>query len=753
MNRGLVCLSCAGSWLALAVAAQAAPVAASASEQSAATGVTEVVVTANKREERLLKVPMSVTAISAAQLAAQGIRSTDDLIKALPALGNDPFPGGGLFVRGVGTFGYAVSSEASVGVVVDGVALGNTISPLGATSLFDLSRVELLEGPQGTLFGRNSSAGILNLVSNTPDIGRFEGIAHADIATRDNQVFQAVENIPLGDTAAMRVTEYMNKTPTTYTNGLTGLHSSSRSAGGRVRILWRPTSDLTVNIIGDYDHTTYVGYNFFSYSAATPGGIVAENLAACGAAATLTNSTVCNDAPGNANIKTYGVSAQVDYELGRYTLTSITANRWQHAFQGGDVDGIQVDLADVDYIAYRVNSFSQELRVTSPAGDRFEYVAGLYYAQTSNNHHNDLVGSFTPALLAFGLKVGAEQYIEVHNKSYAAFFQGTFHATDTLRFTAGARLDREQIADVNTGSLLPPGADFLLSATPAINARYTDTNLSYRFGIQYDVIPKVMLYATYTRGYKGPAFNEAPVSATTPLLVKPEIPKQIEVGAKASLFHDRMAVSLALFDTDVSNFQTNSFDVVHETNVFTNVPSIKTRGVELSAFGQPLKGLTVNGGVAYIDAYYGPGYITLCGPTQGAAQGCDPTTGTQSATGKQATFTPRWKVSLSGQYERPVTTRMDGFVQVDATYTSPITFSAAFDPGSTVGNYLVVDARVGLKFDDGLYGISVFVRNLTDQRVALYRSSLGLFGDTNAHFQVFGPDSFRRIGVSLDAKF
>jgi len=749
----MVALSCAASSLVLATAAHAAPDQTGGPGQSSGANVSEVIVTANKREERLQKVPMSVTVVNASQLAAQDIHSTEDLVNALPALGNDPFPGGALFVRGVGTVTYSVSAEADVGIVVDGVALGNTISPLGATSLFDVSRIELLEGPQGTLFGRNSSAGILNIVSNAPVLGRFEGTAHADIATRDSQVFQAVENVPLGNSAAIRVSEYSDKTPFTYTNALTGVHTSSESAGGRARILWQPTSNLKVNIIGDYDHTTYTGNEFFSYSETSPGTFITQELAACGVTASPTNATVCTDAPGQGDIKTYGVSGEIDYSLGKFTLTSITANRWQHAIQGGDIDGIQVNLIDVNYRKYDISSFSQEFRLTSPAGERFEYVAGLYYARTANNQFSDLEGSISPSLLALGLLLGDEEQFNVVNQSYAGFFQGTFHVTDAFRLTAGARIDQEQVSDKTSGTFLPPGAIIVIGPSPPINAHTTNTDLSYRFGVEYDLLPGVMLYASYTRGYKGPAFNESPITAAEPLLVKPEIPKQYEISVKTSLFENRIAVSLAAFDTDITNFQAEQFDALHGVNVFTNVPSLKTRGVELNAFGQPLKGLTVAAGVAYVDAYYGPGFITPCGPTQGAAQGCDLATGTQSAAGRQAAFTPHWKATLSGQYERPLSDSIAGFIEGDATYTSPITYAADYDPGSTIGDYLVIGARAGVKFDHGRYSISVFGRNLTDQRIPLYRLAFGIFGDLYAHAQVLGPDSFRRVGVSLDAKF
>lgn len=749
MNPRMIPLGCACSWLALASAAQADPAPSQAAPSAA---LSEIVVTATKRSEKLHDVPMSVTAIGADQLASEAIHSTDDLVKAVPALGNNPNLGGGLVVRGVGTQAYSKSGEGSVDVVVDGVSLGTAISPLGATALFEVARVELLEGPQGTLFGRNSSAGVLNIVSVAPLIGRFESSAHADIATRDNQVLQGVVNAPLADTAALRLSAYWNNGPQIYTNALTGEHSFSESTGGRAHLLWRPTDNLTVNVIGDYDHTRLV-LNDAAYSNATPGSFVSQQLAACGVTPGSKNSTECIDARSGGNIQTYGVSVQADYTLGAYTLTSISAGRGQTGVQGGDSDGLPVDLIDVNNDIFNVRNFSQELRLTSPSGARLEYVAGLYYANLNRIVSWMGEGYLTPELLSLGVLGGTLAHYAVGDKSYAAFFQGTYHVTQAFRLVAGGRLDREQVGEKSTAPVLPSGAAFLLVPYLPIDAKIGDTNLSYRFGGQYDLTRAIMLYATYTRGYKGPAFNEVPTSATTPIIVKPEIPEQVEIGAKANLFGNRLAANLALFDTDVTNFQTFAFSPASVAPQFTNVPSLKTRGFELNLNGRPLPGLTLNGGVAYVDAFYGSNYVTVCGPTQTAAEGCDPTTGTQNAAGRRATYSPRWKATFSGQYQRSLSEGLDGFIQADATYTSSTVFTPDDDPLSRVGAFLVLGARVGVRTADGRYGVSIFGRNLTDQRVPLWRASLSFGGDPAARLQTFGADSFRRIGVSLDAKF
>jgi iron complex outermembrane receptor protein len=189
-------------------------------------------------------------------------------------------------------------------------------------------------------------------------------------------------------------------------------------------------------------------------------------------------------------------------------------------------------------------------------------------------------------------------------------------------------------------------------------------------------------------------------------------------------------------------------------SIIQNVPLFTTQGAELNVFGSPFDGLNVQGGVAYTNAFYGPGMIVSCGPGQTAAQGCDLATGTTDAEGRPAINTPLWKLSLSGDYEWSLAPGWLGTVAANATYTSPVQSLVAPDPLGRIGSGFILGARIGVRFDDERYGISIFGRNLTDAHVPGARLPVFLNGgDTLAHFQFFTPDANRVIGLSLDAKF
>src|SRR5471032_883697 len=354
----LALLPASGAW------AQDAAVPASAATPPAATGndvpSDVVVVTANKREQRLQDVPMSVSVVDAAQLQRQNISEVTDLVRGTPGL-NSAGPFGALSIRGIGSISFARSAEGSVGVVVDNVALaGTSINP---PQLFDVSRVEVLEGPQGTLFGSNSSAGIINIVTNAPDPGKFEAFGHVDAGTRGDQLERVTLNIPLAGNAAVRASASYDMAPRQLHNLADDSWLQNQDEAGRVRLLWKPLPDITVNLIGDY----------------TPGSALSKSLAACGVQVGAGNDNGCIAGGNQSTVRAYGYSGQVDFKLGRYELSSISAYR--------QVDTI-IPLHDVDSTpAYLLNQsgpgtthfFSQELRLSSPKSAQGSYVAGLYY--------------------------------------------------------------------------------------------------------------------------------------------------------------------------------------------------------------------------------------------------------------------------------------------------------------------------------------------------------------------------------------
>ncbi|MBX3484708.1 TonB-dependent receptor [Phenylobacterium sp.] len=714
------------------------------------TTVNELVVTAAKRTERLQDVPVAVTVVGENQMAQQGITSAVDLSRAVPALSTGVDQ---LRIRGIGTFSFARTSEASVGFILDGVSLANA-GPV-APQLFDVARVEVLPGPQGTLFGRNASAGVINLVSNAPDPGAFAGSAHVEVGERASRTAQLMSNLPLGADAALRLTASYVRKPQRIHNLPNDSWNNEEATNGRARLLWRPSQDVTVNLIGDYSRVLNKGGNLFSVYLATPGSTLSAQLAACGVTVSRDNNETCIGGGNNSKSEAWGVSGQADWTLGDLTLTSLTAFRGYDQAGGGDADSTLLNILDLNGGTARVRNFSQELRITSPSGGRLEYVAGLYYFNSNQDYTGEQAGGL--GLLPAPLTLGQDFATEARSRSYAAFGQATLHATDDLRIIAGLRLNREELR-ASTTRVVHPGALNAFGSLLPIQGSARDDSVSYRLGAQYDVSDAAMAYLTYNRGYKGPAINDQAASPTLPLIIRPEVPKAWELGLKSELLDGRIALNLAAFRTRITDFQTQYYNPQLPGYVFGNAPSLTTKGVQADLFGRVSDDLSVTLGAIYTDASYGKGYLVACSQRQTAAQGCFPVTGgtAQDAAGTRLSGVPKFKATGSFDYRARLTDGLEGFVQGDLVYTTRIYYGQGFDPLNSTGKHLVVGGRIGARTTDGRFGGAIYVRNLFDERapyLTLAQPLAGQLGETNGFVQSFGPEAFRVIGVSLDARF
>ena len=751
------------SVLTQAVIAQTAPpVQPAASAAAAATDddatVQTVTVTANKREERLQDVPVSVSVVTGEQLQRQNIAQVVDLVRSAPSL-NTAGPFGALSIRGIGSISFSRSSEGSVGVVVDNVALaGSSTNPPG---LFDIARVEVLEGPQGTLFGRNSSAGVINIVTNAPDTTKFAASAHVDAGTRGDDMGQLMLNAPLGSSAALRVSGSYGHLPEQLHNLYDGSWTHDRLANGRARLLWNPSSDVTVNLIADETQTRNNGGAPWAIYESTPGSPLSTALAACGVKVGPENDDGCVNGGNESIITSAGVSGQVDVKLGGYTLSSVTSRRTvKNASPAYDVDSVPITLLNQTGPADNRN-VSQEFKLVSPKSSQGDYVLGLY---AFDGKYDGSVTQLGPLLTFAGVPYPLGQTLATTSvtRSYAMFGQGTYYVTPDLGLNLGARYGSEDVKAQTLGSLAPGAAAPIQSIAP-VDGAVRDNYVSYRVGAQYDLSESEMTYVSYTKGYKGPAVNDQGGGGNAPLLVKPEIPHAAELGLKSTFLNGRLAANVALFYTKVDDFQAQFFDPVSATFIFGNAPSLTSRGFTIDLLGRPSHDLTLNAGLTYDDAKYGAGYIVACGQGQTAAQGCNPVldasgnpAGTATdAGGNRLVGSPLWKATLSGEYVTPLFGQQ-GFVQADVVHSSRVNDSAAYDPDTSIAGSTIFGGRLGMRTNDGKYGLSVFARNLFDTYRAVARfaaPTAAQEGDNKAYAQMSGPESRRLIGVSLDARF
>lgn len=715
----------------------------------------DIVVTGTKREQRLQDVPQSISFVGAKQLNAQNIDNVNGLEKATPSFTTTY---GALKVRGPGAQTFSRSSEGSVGVVVDGVALGNASTQAAPMPLFDVSRVEILMGPQGTLFGRNSSAGVINVVTNAPDPSKREMAFHVEAGNRDAYRVQAMVNLPLGDNAALRVSGHDTRFATTTYNLRRYGWDNAKTTGGRARLLVEPASNLTFNLIADYEQFENRGGGW-SVTQSTPGSYLTTELAKCGITPGPNNRLNCYSGESYDHSKAYGVPFQADWELGDHTLTSITANRWLDRKGGGDTDNLPVDVLDTNSSTTFIRNFSQEVRLASPSGGTLEYVVGGYYFHGKQDATGLQMGSLR--LVPFGLRLGQSFRSLIDSDSLAGFGQATLRLTSALRLIGGVRLERQTVS-ANTTRAKAPGALAPFATIAPVSGRYEDTSFSYRAGVQYDLTPDVMAYVTYARGYKGAAINDQASSATNPIVVLPEIPKAWEAGLKTTLLNGRLAANIAVFRTDITNYQTQFFDSSTASYIYGNAPSARTQGVELSLLGAISDNFSIQGGVTYLDATYGPGYLVACGPLQTAALGCQSyTVGTTTATatdarGRRIAGVPEWKFVLSGEYKHDVGSDLEGYVQADVVRTTSISYAANYDPLAATGAHSPVGARIGLRTQDGHIGVSLYGRNIFNDVTPFTVTQTPLaqqLGDVNSHISFFGSESIRSYGLAIDVKF
>lgn len=753
--------------------AMMAAMGAHAQDNAAQTGVQEVVVTAQKRTERLQDVPVSVAVVSAARLEQVHVSNLQDLPLLSPSLSfndSNSSRGQGLSIRGVGTLSFSDGVEPSVSTVVDGVVLGR--QAMSTFDLIDVDHVEVLRGPQGTLFGKNSSAGVISIVTQAPS-QHFGGAWSASYGELGETKLQGTVTGPIvADKLAARITAYYDTNDGYIHDVTTGADLNDRKQYGvRAKLLWTPTSSTDVTAIVDYAkntggccaptirsvtaNNTYFGHPYSYYVGVTPG--VDNEQTSAG-----TNSV--------SNQSGSGASVQVDQRLHDFTLTSISAYRQYHVYDNIDSDLTSLNLLDLNNANQKQDQFSQEFRLTSPTGKRLEYVAGLYYFYQGLKTQTQSAGGLgaVPAPLFLGSQVNRN----IHLDNTAAFGQATFHVTDKLSLIGGLRYTVEDQHAYFIRSVMPGAvaATPISVAGPPLVAQGLgsyEKKLSDHFAIQYEITPDIMAYASYSRGYKGAALNLLNFLSATQVssgayLVPPEIPTDYEAGVRTSFFQHRLQVNATVFDETFKGFQATAYDSVSNSNTLVSAGELRSRGAELEALATPMRGLNLSANIAYTDASFtnfpnGPCYPgqLLVANTRCHAVGA---TFVQDLKGQQLNNAPKWAFTLGGSYTRPLNWHaLEGFVDANYSWRSKVNFSLSQDPNTVQDAYGVLSLNVGVQTPGQRLRLAVFARNLTDEHYAsfIYASSFQAgSASVPAGYSQFFPEAARRIvGVSLSGKF
>jgi iron complex outermembrane receptor protein len=736
--------------------------------EDATSGIETIVVTAEKRAERFQDLPLAANVVASDQLSQQRITDISGLSAAVPSFTAHPGNGGFLTIRGLGTQSWAPNAEGDVAMYLDGVALGGGANAQDPATLFDVQQVEVLQGPQSTLFGKSAAAGAINVVTNAPEIGEFQVKGELTGDNRDGAEAMLVTNVPISDDSALRISGHEVLDSHNQYNTFTHDWNFSHSTGGRARFLYEPTSKLTVNIIADYNKVGGHGYNWSIINApASPTPIIPPSvsldgsLAACGVTPSKDNHKFCLSAPSFVDYEDYGASAQVDYRFdGGTTLTSITAQRVGKTKNQYDTSNQPYNnVLDFNDATVHQSSFSEELRVTSPSDQAFEYVAGLFYANNPVDGHGDQAGALNNGTLTFlGLTEGNSDKLKSRSETYAVFGQATYHLSDHWSLIGGIRGSHDSVSAHTIKSVAPGSiAPFAPDLTP-INASGHGNDLSGKIGLQYEVDQSWMVYATASKGYKGPAINSGAPDVGVPLVVKPEQVYNYEIGTKKSFFGGAVQLAATAYYEKARDYQVTIFDPNTAQSYFSNARGLSIHGIDASIFGYLSERLFLAGGVTYNNATYNSGTYFGCGPTQLVGDhGCQLIAGNlvQNIGGQQAIGSPKLKFVGRVHYDQPLGD-LKGFVESDVVYTDAVPYSAVYDPGNSASANWDWGARMGVTSGDGHWTASLWGRNLLDKRIPVIVFDTPvyyLFNSSGSHAHYLGPDSFRRIGVTIDFNY
>jgi iron complex outermembrane receptor protein len=725
----------------------AVPTAALAQEVDAGVGE-EIVVTAQKRTQTLIDVAQSVSVVSGATLEQRGATNFSDYLKNVPSLQLvQGTPGQGrLVLRGVNTGGVA----STVAVYIDETPFGSSTGLANGAELagdfdtFDIARIEVLRGPQGTLYGASSLGGLLKFVTNAPSTDGFEGKVLGGVEFTDGGDMSyrgaAMVNVPLGDTFAFRASGSYRKqggfigSVGTAGSNVRGDTNDFESYGGRASLLWKPDANLSVRLSALLQNLYVDGSSFVEADPATLKPLYGG----------LTQSEYL---PQFSNVKYRLYNGTIDYDFGGVTLTSATSYGQQlQSFRADFTANLSAALGG-SYVYFdqltENRKWTQELRLASNGGDFIEWLVGGYYTREKARINQNLKtavpgtpGTLTPIDLPFDYAVYnlASRYEEI-----AGFANATLHLAPWFDLDFGGRYSHNsQRADQVTDGVL-------LGASTIDNIRSSDNVFTWSVAPKIKFGTRASLYARVAKGYRPGGPNVIPTGAPpgTPTTFEPDTVTSYEIGFKGDTADRRASIEAALYHIDWNDVQLAA--VVNGFGVNANGAGAEVDGAEITATLRPTTGLVTSLNFAFNDA-------RLSGDTDPLVVG--------AVKGDPLPFTPKYAVSVNADYQwdlgGDVTASIGGSIRSLSRQSGNYdpTYLAAYGHFPRVRAYEVIDLRAGLAF--GNYAINAYVNNLGNSGgITATQALLGVAGlPRNVNGAIgTGVVRPRTIGINLTAGF
>jgi iron complex outermembrane receptor protein len=655
----------------------------------------EIVVTARKQTENVQDVPISISVVSSQQIRDMGLKNLDDISQIVPNLVDS---GGGqssntFGIRGLSTTSNNPGFESGIGLYVDEVYIGQQFA--FDTPMLDLARIEVLRGPQGTLFGRNTIGGAISLTTWTPG-DAFEASARLSGGSYD--FFEGGFRVggALGDSDVRAgLSAQFTKRAGFLKDFATGAdYNNLDSKSARLKVLFDVAPKVHVTASADY----YADKNVDDMMDIRDGALASLDPYP------LKKRRIGTDFDSFGRRSALGGMVRVDADLGWSELVSITALR-EHRVKGLlDQD---FSVADISYTGRRENErqFSQELRLQSEEGGPLNYVLGFYYFAEDL----DALTTANLGTAVLGTVETAYSKAKVNSDAIAGFANVEYRFTEHFFAGAGVRYTQEN-KTLDFDQTLSPGA-FLMPLLgvavplPSLANKIDDGNWSGNAHVDYSPTDNVLGYVSYSRGYKAGGFN-ATVIGTVPsdLSFKAEFVDSYEAGLKTSWMDDKVRVNLAAFYVDYTDKQEQS--LFGTTFIVGNAASATSKGFELEIFARPIEALTISAGVGYAEAKYDR-YPGCNVDGFGAPVDCS---------GNVLQDAPKWTASLAARYVHPVADRLNAFVAGDISHRSNAYVNSTNEPIYLHEARTIVNARLGLENLESGWQFSVWGRNIFDSQ-------------------------------------
>ena len=750
---------CLAALVAASIAAETKSAYADA-RPSASPGLETVVVTARQRVENLQEVPLSVTAISEAQLTNAGITNVQELSSLAPGIVVTALnPRVTTFaIRGLGNNAASDGLSGSVGTYIDGVYLDR--NAMANFYMLDLSQVEVLRGPQGTLFGKNTTAGAVTFLTRAPEFDHQAGgmLRFGDYGLND---YEAFVTGPLTDSLAFRITGYLARRDGYLRDIFTGQDLLNTNGEGlRGQILYRPSAEFSWRFIGEFGEENDRGGAPVLYSKGPASSGNPAFLSYDAWARNLRIHPVFNpdgyqndeNSRQQMTSRQYAFTSLIEGQVGSLTVNSITGWRYWRFTPHNDGDGTYADVWRDIGTTDSVRQLSQEVRLTSPTGMKFEYVLGAYYFWR---------GLASDTLLEYGSQFSAglgargnpafdngtsNTYGKITNNSYALFGEGTWNFNPFWNVTAGIRGTYETADGTIVRSAFTGGAGTPPPQLGPYQGALSVDNLgpSARIAIDYHPSDETLLYVTISEGAKAGGFNPiVPATGAGVILpidtlkVKPEGIVNFEAGWKAEFLSHRLIVNSSAYWADVRDYQSTSFVPTSAGPVMsvTNVGSVRSRGFEAEAEMLPVASLKLHMAVAFNDAVY------RHFPNAPAVQGS--ISPTQDLGGRPVVEAPKWTTLAGADYTIGINENLAVYAGGDVSVQSGYYGYIDDSPYSHIHGVTVGNLRAGVVFQN--YDLSVWVNNVGDAH--RFNPVLPTSTGSAGYFSV--PLEPRTIGITL----